>query len=104
MATLFGLPQRQFISHVAAVPGRWSTGIYLATALRRFLAASSIGRALARCDWNRDGRTDFVATHLDQPAALLENRAPSNLWLQLELIGLTSERGAVGASIDVHTD
>jgi tetratricopeptide (TPR) repeat protein len=62
-----------------------------------------IGRGLSALDYNRDGRMDMVATHLDRPAALLENRSTnSNHYLQLELIGTKSEREAVGAIVHVR--
>jgi tetratricopeptide (TPR) repeat protein len=62
-----------------------------------------VSRALAICDWNNDGRTDFVVTDLIQPLALLENRTDSEYhWLQLQLVGTRCERDAIGASIRVQ--
>lgn len=61
----------------------------------------ALGRTLAMIDWNVDGKPDLVANHLDEPAALLENRCVGGRGLQLELIGTTSERDAIGASITV---
>lgn len=64
-----------------------------------------LGRGLARLDWNRDGNMDLLATHLDAPTALLENRTEQkNTWLQLRLIGIESERDAIGARVTVSTD
>ncbi len=60
-----------------------------------------LGRTLAMLDWNRDGRVDLLANHLDDPLALLENQSPSRQWLQLELVGVASEREAIGAEIRV---
>src|SRR6056297_2620985 len=60
-----------------------------------------LGRSLATCDWNADGRTDLLATHLDHPVALLENRSPGGNWLQLSLVGTRSERDAIGAAVRV---
>ncbi len=61
-----------------------------------------LSRALARCDWNNDGRVDFIVTDLKQPVALLENRTEtSHHWLQLELVGTHSERDAIGAVVKV---
>ena len=63
-----------------------------------------LSRALARCDWNNDGRVDFVVTDLKQPVALLENRTQTPYhWLQLELVGTTCERDAIGAIVEVTT-
>jgi hypothetical protein len=61
-----------------------------------------LSRGLAICDWNNDGRTDFVVTDLKQPLALLENRTETDYhWLQLELVGTSSERDAIGATVTV---
>jgi hypothetical protein len=54
-------------------------------------------------DFNVDGKPDLVATHLDRPAALLENRTSTgNHFVQLDLVGTTSERDAVGALIRIE--
>jgi hypothetical protein len=61
------------------------------------------GRALALCDWNLDGQLDLVATHIGSPAALLINEsATSGKWLELELVGTSSERDGIGAAITLH--
>jgi len=63
-----------------------------------------VGRGLQMLDYNRDGKPDLVATHIDRPAALLENQTTSsNHFLQLELIGTKSEREATGAIIHVQS-
>lgn len=62
----------------------------------------AVGRGLLRLDWNRDGRMDLLATHHDAPAALLENQTDSTQhWLQLRLVGTSSERDAIGARITI---
>jgi hypothetical protein len=59
-----------------------------------------LSRAVATCDWNRDGRLDFVATDLRQPLVLLENRTETDYhWIQLKLVGTRSEREAIGAKV-----
>ena len=64
-----------------------------------------IGRGLQLVDYNVDGKLDLIATHLDRPAALLENRSPSdNHFLQMELVGTTSERDAIGAVLRIEAD
>ena len=61
-----------------------------------------LGRALARLDFDRDGREDFVVTHMADASALLVNEtAADHHWLQVELVGVESERDAVGASVHV---
>ena len=63
-----------------------------------------VGRGLAKLDWNRDGLTDYVVTHLGEPSALLLNRSPTdNHWLQIELRGVESERDAIGARVEVKS-
>ncbi len=61
-----------------------------------------LGRTLALLDWNRDGKMDLVASHLDQPVALLQNESGTGNWLQLELVGTVSERDAIGARVEVE--
>ena len=60
-----------------------------------------LGRTLAVLDWNRDGRMDLLANHLDAPIAFLENRSDAGHWLQFELVGTHSERDAIGAVVTV---
>jgi tetratricopeptide (TPR) repeat protein len=60
-----------------------------------------LGRTVAILDWNRDGKLDWLASHLDSPIALMENRSTNENWLQLEFVGTTSERDAIGASVRV---
>ena len=69
-----------------------------------YWAASHLGRAMARLDFNRDGRNDLVLTHLNEASALLLNETEqSGHWLQLELVGVDSERDAIGARVTVES-
>jgi tetratricopeptide (TPR) repeat protein len=62
-----------------------------------------LGRAVARIDWNRDGREDFIVGNLDSPTALLTNHTPAEgKFLALQLIGTTSAREAIGATVEVR--
>ncbi len=62
-----------------------------------------LGRAMATIDFNRDGRTDFVVTHLGENSALLQNETPNvGHSFQLELIGSPSERDAIGAKVQIE--
>jgi tetratricopeptide (TPR) repeat protein len=72
-----------------------SAGAYWQTA--------QLGRTLAMLDWNRDGRMDLISNHLDSPVALLQNNSPAANWLQLELVGVGSERDAIAAEVVVKT-
>ncbi len=67
-----------------------------------FWATPTLGRTLAKLDYNRDGRPDLVANHLDAAAALLENKTAGGHWLRLDLVGVASERDAVGAHVTVR--
>ncbi|MCA9084030.1 MAG: CRTAC1 family protein [Planctomycetaceae bacterium] len=59
-----------------------------------------LGRSVAVLDWNRDGFADAVVTHLDSPTALLCNRSSARLReTQLVLIGTSSSRDAIGATV-----
>jgi hypothetical protein len=63
-----------------------------------------VGRGLQMLDYNRDGRPDLVATHIDRPCALLENQTQSsNHFIQLDLIGTQSERDATGAMVKIQS-
>lgn len=62
-----------------------------------------LGRAVARLDWNRDGREDFCVTHVDVPFALLTNRTkPAGHSLRLSFQGVVSSRDAIGATVRVR--
>ena len=59
-----------------------------------------LGRAVAKCDWNRDGRTDLVVGHVDAPLALLTNRSPTlGRSISIQLRGKKVARDAIGAKI-----
>jgi tetratricopeptide (TPR) repeat protein len=62
-----------------------------------------LGRAIARCDWNRDGLEDVCITHVDAPFALLSNQsATAGHFLKLSLRGVTSSRDAITAIVRVE--
>ena len=63
-----------------------------------------LGRAIAKFDWNRDGREDFCVTHVDAPLAALTNISKqTGHWLAVRLTGTDSDRDAVGALVQVET-
>jgi hypothetical protein len=62
----------------------------------------TLGRALARWDYNRDGRMDFLANHLDRSVAVLKNESVGGNWVQIELVGTLSERDATGCKVILH--
>jgi len=66
-----------------------------------YWATATLGRTMAVLDWNADRKPDLVANHLDVPVALLENRTSAASSIQLELVGVRSERDAIGATVTV---
>ncbi len=64
-----------------------------------------LGRCAITCDYNRDGMIDVVISDLVDPLALLENQTETdNHWIQLQLVGVASERDAIGTRITVEQD
>ena len=61
------------------------------------------GRGVSVFDYDRDGQLDILIRNYRQPAQLLHNRGGSGHWLQLRLIGVRSNRDAVGARIRLRT-
>ena len=71
-----------------------------AAELGHFFQGEYLGRGLARLDFNRDGREDFVVSHLDAPAALLANESSgAGHYLAVQLRGVKSSRDAIGAQV-----
>jgi tetratricopeptide (TPR) repeat protein len=61
-----------------------------------------LGRGLVQADLNRDGRMDLIATHLEEPVSVLLNKTETNnCFLQFELVGVTADRDAVGAVVQI---
>jgi hypothetical protein len=61
-------------------------------------------RGLATGDMNNDGRIDAVVNSVDGPAwVLLNQTANSNHWITLNLMGVKSNRDAIGAEVRVST-
>ena len=70
--------------------------------LGRYFGRELLGRGLARVDFDRDGRDDFVVTHLEQPVALLANRtAETGGGLAVRLVATSTSRDAIGARVTV---
>ncbi len=65
-------------------------------------AAPWLGRAVARLDWNRDGREDLLVGHLYHSSRLLENQTTAvGNYVAIKLVGTTSSRDAIGARVRV---
>lgn len=59
-----------------------------------------VGRGLALIDWNRDGASDVVITHLDAPVSLLTNTTQGRgHFVNVELRGVDSSRDAIGTTV-----
>jgi hypothetical protein len=61
------------------------------------------GRGLSVVDYDRDGRLDLVIRNYRQPAEVLHNVGATRHWLELRLVGVRSNRDAVGARVRVRT-
>jgi len=71
--------------------------------LGRYFESRFLGRALARLDWNGDGREDAVVSHLDAPVALLTNTVQEHGgFVTLRLRGVQSSRDAIGSIVQVQ--
>jgi tetratricopeptide (TPR) repeat protein len=72
--------------------------------LGEFFMIACLGRGLGLFDFNRDGKVDFYATHLDAPLAIVENRTVTQgSWLAIDLVGTESERDAIGATVTISS-
>ena len=73
-----------------------------ARGLGDYFARELLGRGLARADLDRDGREDFIVSHLEQPASLLYNRTQKcGGWLAVRLVATSTAREAIGARVTV---
>lgn len=65
-----------------------------------YLDAPHPGRGVAAADIDNDGDVDLIVSHINEPIALLSNESPTRgHWIGLELIGIESDRDAVGAFV-----
>ena len=59
-----------------------------------------LGRGLATADLDRDGKADFVVSHLDAPVALLANTTTqTGNFLAIQLRSTTGQRDGIGATV-----
>ena len=71
----------------------------------RYWRERHLSRAVAKCDWNSDGRVDIVIGDLNGQVVLLQNNtAPEHNWVQFELVGTHCERDAIGTQIEIHSN
>jgi hypothetical protein len=68
-----------------------------------FFRALQNARGLALADLDNDGRTDFVVTRINEPAAIVKNIIRTdNHWLGVELFG-KAHRDIVGATVTLES-
>jgi hypothetical protein len=66
-----------------------------------FFEQRANGRGVAAADYDNDGDLDLCLVHQNSPTALLENFSQRGHWLKLRLIGLSSNRTAIGTRVTV---
>ena len=69
--------------------------------LSRYFQQPRLGRALARLDFDGDGRQDLVASELEGPTELLRNLSVAGHFINFKLVGTKSHRDAIGAEVIV---
>ena len=73
-----------------------------AAGLGSYFQQVALGRSIALLDWNRDGKEDFLVTHVDSPTALLTNQTEQHgTFLAVQLRGVISSRDAIGTTVRV---
>jgi hypothetical protein len=65
------------------------------------LSLSEVGRGAAFGDVDNDGRVDIVVSNNNGPARLLLNQTRRRHWLMVQLTGVSSNRGGLGARVAV---
>jgi len=64
------------------------------------IAAAHCSRGCAFGDFDNDGDVDVLIINLNEPPSLLRNDlSGSHHWLKVKLIGVKSNRGAIGARV-----
>jgi hypothetical protein len=67
------------------------------------IAAPHCSRGCAFGDFDNDGDVDVLIVNLNEPPSLLRNDVTGNYhWLKVKLVGVTSNRGAIGARVAAH--
>ena len=61
------------------------------------------GRGLSVFDYDGDGQQDLLMRNYRQPAELLQNLGGSGHWIEIALVGVRSNRDAVGARVALRT-
>ncbi len=65
--------------------------------------ARHVSRGIALGDFDNDGDMDVLITNLNEPPSLLRNDVSGdNHWLKVKLVGVKSNRSAIGAQVSVR--
>jgi tetratricopeptide (TPR) repeat protein len=74
-----------------------------ALTLGAFFEEKYLGRGMATCDWNGDGKEDVLISHVDAPAAVLQNdSADVGNYVAIEVVGTRSPRDGYGTIVEVE--
>lgn len=75
-----------------------------AITLGPFFEEKYLGRGMATCDWNGDGKEDVLISHVDAPAAILQNdSAEVGNYIAIEVVGTQSPRDGYGTLVEVES-
>jgi hypothetical protein len=62
-----------------------------------------VARGLAIGDWNNDGAADAIFTRIgERPVLLRNNVGQKNSWIGVHLVGVKSNRDAIGAKLTLR--
>ena len=69
-----------------------------------YFTQATLGRSLATLDFDNDRKWDLIGSHLNGPPALLRNTCINqNHFIEMELIGVSVDRDAVGARVIIKS-
>ncbi len=67
------------------------------------VSATHCSRGCAFGDFDNDGDMDVLIINLNEPPSLLRNDVPRDAhWIKIKLVGVASNRSAIGACVRVH--
>lgn len=66
-----------------------------------FFSKRYIGRGAASADYDNDGDLDLAVVHQGSQIGILRNDSHRGVWLEIELIGVATNRRGIGAVIEI---